>query len=804
MIRANLSDLDDVNLTTKLPANNDVLTYDASTVRWIPKQPVSPAPSASTTSASYVIDLVKWSIKNDGTNSAATTKGINDALLWAKSQGFTHCVLPKGTYALKMDSTTFACIIMQSSMHFEMVDGCILQLETNSSPWYSIFYMKGVNDVIISGGTVIGDKKTHIYQLGIKFVRGGVNTDGSLNSNPNFIRSQVVDRYSNPGMLQLFRLWSIPGISNPGYNFYQYKDTISSSTLAGYRTNGLFAPAAPAGRGWVADIANANKMIFTVDITSSPLTDAQIAQINAKLDAQNYTHEWGHGIDLYGANNVQIFNVDISNCTGDAITTTWLEYKLNPGDYKQDQMGSFISVQNCNLHHCRRQGISLIGSTDITIINNKIHHIGKADDGVTEDGISPMFGIDIESMWSETNIPTYRPEFNQPGLELNTRIYIKDNYISYNSRGHFVNADGYNVTLENNTFEGYNVGGISSYPSNMYVKYLNNTLIGCELVVKGDNFLNGAVCNNANITIADLAGAVITNCQIKNGAFTGASLTGYFGMPTVTVATSTFSYNAPHGMGNGAKITFEQWLGKVPTGISVEKIYYTVSVTDNSFKVSESANGTAITLTDAGASGYNISRYNYGRCYISDITVERDWRNDNALTKNFALLLSGGVLRNITVKNYELEIVSPANYVGRPILVDGVTVIEGGANFESCEISNCTFQRVKTGILGGDINLGSTDTQYTRKIIADQCLFQNVGVNYNGNVTNNRSTFLNSNIGKSDNTNIAVITNSYLENTNINMHWLTRPKSMTVARSIFSNVVVDVNANTRMLENLTI
>lgn len=91
-----------------------------------------------------------------------------------------------------------------------------------------------------------------------------------------------MDRYANPGLLKTFRLWSISGVTASGYSFYQYKDTVSSSTLVGSRTNGQFAPAAPTGRGWFADIGNANKMIFVIDTTSSPLNDAQIAQINAK------------------------------------------------------------------------------------------------------------------------------------------------------------------------------------------------------------------------------------------------------------------------------------------------------------------------------------------------------------------------------------------------------------------------------------------------------------------------------------------------------------------------------------------
>lgn len=801
-VNAKLGDLDDVDFSTTLPTANDVLTYEGTNSKWVPKKllpTVTIIPSNS-----YLVELTRWNIKNDGTDSVATTNGINDALIWAKSQGLNHIILPSGNYKLKIDNTSFSCIVIQSGMHFEMADGCVLELETNSSPWYRVFDVKGVKNAKITGGKIIGDKKTHIYQLGVKFVRGGVNSDGSLNNNPNFIRSEVLDRYQNPGLLTAFRLWSIPGVTAAGYSFYQYKDIVSSSTLVGYRTNGQFAPAAPTGRGWFAAIENANKMVFVIDISSSPLTDAQIAQINAKVDSQNYTHEFGHGIELRGSNYVEVENVDISNCTGDAIFAGWLEYKPNPADYTQEQMGSNINIHSCDLHHCRRQGISLTAPNDVYIFNNKIHHIGKADDGVTTDGTAPMFGLDIESMWSESNIPTWRPELNQTGFELNTRIYIGDNHIYNNDKGHIVNADGINVVLENNTFEGSNVGGIISYPNNMYVKYLNNLIIGCELVVQGDNVVNGAVCNNGNIKIADVRGAIITNCKINNGQFYGSSIYGYFGSPAIDTATGTFSYSTPHGMGNGAKISFEQWLGKVPSGISVDKLYYTVNITPTSFQVSETLNGPPVAISDAGVQGFNISRFNYGRCYISDITVERDWRDDNTLAKYFSLIMAGGVIKNITVKNYEVDIRPLANYVGRPILVDGLTVIEGGANFECCHLSNSKFIRAKSGILGGDIYLGSNDTRYTRKVIADSCLFQNVGINFDGNIVSNRCTFVNSIIRKADNSMVSIIADSYLENVLISLHFITKDKAVTIARCLFNNVSIDTNSNTRMIENVNL
>ncbi|EJR53259.1 hypothetical protein IIM_02623 [Bacillus cereus VD107] len=805
-IKANLDDLDNVDLKTNPPSNNDVLTYDGVKSKWISKK--NTFLTTEIPSNLYVIELNRWNIKNDGTDSLSTTRGLNDALVWAKSKGYNHIVLPDGTYKLRMDSTSFSCIVMQNDMHFEMTDGCKLELETNSSPWYRVFEVKGLKNVKITGGRIIGDKKTHIYELGIKFVRGGVNADGSLNDNPNFIRSEIVDRYKNPGLLKVFRLWSISGISSKGYSFYQYKDTVSSNTLVGSRTNGQFAPAAPTGRGWFAAIEECNKMIFVIDITSSALTDTQITQINAKVDSQNYSHEWGQGIEIAGTRNAEINNVDISDCTGDGISTGWLQYRLNPEEYTQEDMGANIYIHSCNIHHCRRQGITLGASNDTYIFDNSIHHIGKSDDGVTSDfrnGIAPMFGIDIESMAGESNIPYKFPYYNRDGLELNCRLYIFRNHIYQNERGHLVNVDGNYVIVENNIFEGYNIGEVSSYPKTMGVKYLNNTFLNCSLTVKGDHFVNGATFTKGNCKMIDVEGAFIQNVQIKDGRFMGSSVYGYFGTPTVNVTTGTFTFSKPHEMGNTAKICFEQWIGRVPTGIDVNKMYYVVNRTDTSFQVSETEEGTPVVIKDEGESGFNISRYNYGRCYVSNVLVEKDWRIDTSVDVGFTLLLTGGVVKNITIKNYDVDIKPPANYAGRPIVVEGITVIEGAVNVECCDISNGKFMKAKSKRMGGDINVGSNDIKYTRRINADNCLFENVDVNFEGDVVMTNSTFVKSNIDKSSSSpKSSVLLTSYFENSNINLYWLTKPNHMTIAKCIFNNVKISTRNGVRMIENTDI
>ncbi|WP_156889663.1 right-handed parallel beta-helix repeat-containing protein [Paenibacillus harenae] len=757
---------------------------------------------------SYRIELSRFNISNTGQNAVETTRGINEALSWSKSQGYTHVVLPSGTYRVKVEPRMPSAIYMQSGMHFELEQGCIIELEANSSPDYSIIEMKSIYHSKLSGGKLVGDKKNHVYEIYVKFGRGGVNADGTLNNDPNWIRSEVIDRYANPGLLESFRLWSIPGVSATTYRFYQYKDNISPATLVGFRTNGVFAPVGSTGRGWFLneekDMSKNNKMIFAIPLTT-PMTDNQIGLIRAKVDNSDYTHEHGYGIGILGSNYIEIGDIEVSDCTGDGIYTGWEQYHLDPVLYTQEQMGQHIQIHDCHIHHCRRQGISLTSSNDTHVYRNKIHHIGYDDDGVTtnfRNGIPPMFGIDIESMYSETNIP-YKSAERPNGIELNYRIHITNNHIYNNARGHFVNSDGSHLVLQGNMFEGNNVGGISSNPDFPNVRFINNTFIGCELWVQGDNIVNGAVILNGNLRMSDVKGAVVQNCQIKNGQFYGSSMYGYFGTPVVNAATGTFTYNAAHGMGNGAQVSFEQWVGKVPSGISVNKLYYTVNITSNSFQVSETKGGPPVAITDSGQTGFNISRFNYGRCYISDITVERDWRPDNALTPNLNLLAAGAVIKNITVKNYDVSIMVPQDYAGRPILVDGLTLIEGSARFEGCHISNSEFLRAKTPLLGNsDIQLGSNDARYTRQITLRNGLLHNLGLVMDGNSLVTGTTFVNASIGKADNTKKAVITTSHFDNSKINLNWLRQNQSATIAKCVFRGVTVTGTAPyVRLVDN---
>ena len=83
--------------------------------------------------------------------------------------------------------------------------------------------------------------------------------------------------------------------------------------------------------------------------------------------------EWGHGIMIWGANDVIIKDIEVNNCWGDCIYVGGNSSK--------------IKISNCNLGYSRRQGVSVTSGKNISILDCVIHDIFGTD---------PQHGIDIE------------------------------------------------------------------------------------------------------------------------------------------------------------------------------------------------------------------------------------------------------------------------------------------------------------------------------------------------------------------------------------------------------------------------
>ena len=102
-------------------------------------------------------------------------------------------------------------------------------------------------------------------------------------------------------------------------------------------------------------------------------------------DSIKSTHEYGYGIELRGAKNVEISNLSIKDLTGDGILISEMEEGFSI--YKKDNISEDININNCNIYENRRQGISVIDAENVKISENEIHDIS---------GTKPAAAIDLE------------------------------------------------------------------------------------------------------------------------------------------------------------------------------------------------------------------------------------------------------------------------------------------------------------------------------------------------------------------------------------------------------------------------
>ena len=116
--------------------------------------------STTGTPSHYLIELDRWGIKNDGTDSANTVSGLNQAIQWAHGEGIDALYLPAGTYLIPPTGK----VQLLDGLLFEMDPDAVLQVEANGSPAYEVLYVgPDADDVTIKGGKIVGDRYTHDY-----------------------------------------------------------------------------------------------------------------------------------------------------------------------------------------------------------------------------------------------------------------------------------------------------------------------------------------------------------------------------------------------------------------------------------------------------------------------------------------------------------------------------------------------------------------------------------------------------------------------------------------------------------------
>lgn len=217
-----------------------------------------------------------------------------------------------------------------------------------------------------------------------------------------------------------------------------------------------------------------------------------------KIIGENDTHsgtdgEFGFGIRVSESNYITIDSVEISKCWGDGIITS--SANEMSGDCKN------ISINNCTIHDCRRQGISVVIGKDVKIINCEIYNIN---------GTLPMSGIDIEP--------------NASDVVENVRIL--NCYIHDTTGSSIIVSNGFckNIFIDNcNLVSVNNSGGENIKISNCNLSSFLR-VASKELLV--DN------CKMSYIDV-ESGNAILSNCVIKANRQYGAI---YFGTDNISTS----------------------------------------------------------------------------------------------------------------------------------------------------------------------------------------------------------------------------------------------------------------------------
>ena len=114
---------------------------------------------------SYTIDLNRWNIPSNRTSPVQTTDNLQAAIDWAKEQGFNRIVIPNGQFLIgKFGNAIYQKgIELDSDTELVLSPNTVLEMATNNKWNYCVIAVNRKSNVIIRGGTIKGDRASHIF-----------------------------------------------------------------------------------------------------------------------------------------------------------------------------------------------------------------------------------------------------------------------------------------------------------------------------------------------------------------------------------------------------------------------------------------------------------------------------------------------------------------------------------------------------------------------------------------------------------------------------------------------------------------
>lgn len=218
------------------------------------------------------------------------------------------------------------------------------------------------------------------------------------------------------------------------------------------------------------------------------------------------TGEQGYGIYLSGGVNVTIEQMEIFDFRGDGIMVRY--YGGNGANSKH------VTVSNCVIHDCNRQGISISGAEDMVVADCEIYNIT---------GAMPMSGIDIE------------PE---GGVGVCRNISIENCHIHDTAQASVILAGVDTEPIENVRIHACALDKINAQKGENV--FITDTTFSILYVFVG-TYVQASNCSGQQVMISSGNG-YFSNCQFANT--TQTSVIGFVcdNMPTAISEHVTFSH----------------------------------------------------------------------------------------------------------------------------------------------------------------------------------------------------------------------------------------------------------------------
>lgn len=448
-----------------------------------PKPAPKPAPTPTPvpdTVKTYTLELSRWGVYKDGTHPTETTKGINDALKWAKENGYKALYVPAGTYLIskgaKEDDAT-ARISMISDMILQLDKDAVFKKETNGFKGYSVIYFgPGVKNATMKGGTLIGDRDTH------DFSTGGTQEWGH-------------------------------GVLFSGGDF----NTVEGVKIQKMNGDGIYVGMSPVWGAWEAKYGGTPKSTIElggVDENGNLTNEAGKIRNIGMLELREDTPEKYRMINVWipqgmSSNRFDVFYYDkdknfiskdsgIMNAVYSKAPKDTRYYRLVFSAPKLEgvyalmyhlDIASNVVIKNNDIGFNRRQGITANGE-NVQILNNYIHDTK---------GTSPEAGIDIEpgfaTAYNHTiKGNTFENNVIQMVVSKGENLLVENNRFIKNKSnsgivGLHVHPNYKNVQIKNNYFEGSGSGLSTEYPNSTVS---DNTFVRANANVMG-SFAKGNI-----------------------------------------------------------------------------------------------------------------------------------------------------------------------------------------------------------------------------------------------------------------------------------------------------------------------